>query len=431
LVDCVAGTLAAVLFLITLLGMVLAPLLVMVFAPGFIDTPGQFDLTSSMLRIVLPYTLFISLTAFAGGILNSYGRFAVPAFTPVFLNLAIIGAAFWLAPRLAQPITALAWGVAVAGVVQLGFQLPFLLRLGLLPKPKLDPGHPGVKRILKMLGPAIFGASVAQINFLISTLIASFLAAGSVSWLYYADRLVEFPLGVFGIALATVILPHLSEKHAQGAVDSFSNMLDWGLRWTVLIGTPAALGLALLARPLICTLFQYGEFSATDMEMTSRSLMAYSLGLLAFLLIKVLAPAYYSRQNIQTPMRIGVWAMCANLLMNLVLVFPLAHAGLALATSLASCLNAWWLYRGLRREGIYQPEAGWSDFLPRVTIANLIMAAFLMGFSGEPGEWLSHDGLARATRLAGLVVGGAGLYLAALWLLGLRWKHMIVSKSTV
>jgi putative peptidoglycan lipid II flippase len=281
------------------------------------------------------------------------------------------------------------------------------------------------------MGPAIFGVSVAQINLMINTLIASFLVTGSVSWLYYSDRLVEFPLGVFGIALATVILPSLSEKHANGSIESFSQTLDWGLRWIVLIGAPASLGLVILAGPMLCTLFQYGEFSGYDVEMASRSLMAYAFGLLGFALIKVLASGYYSRHDTRTPVRVGVVAMAANLVLNLLLVFPLAHAGLALATALSAYLNAGLLYRGLCKDNAYRPLAGWGRFLVRVALANALMAMVLISGMGRLEDWLLWGAIERAWRLTVWVVGGGMIYIACLWLSGLRWEHVTVAKSTI
>lgn len=420
LVDRVAGTLAAILFLVTLLGVLAAPVLVLVFAPGFLAVEDKFDLTVGMLRLTFPYLLFISLTAFAGGILNSYGRFAVPALTPVLLNLSLLAAALWLASRLEQPVNALAWGVFLGGLAQLAFQLPFLRRLGLLPRPRFDLRHPGVRRILKLMGPAIFGVSVAQINLMLDTLIASFLVTGSVSWLYYSDRLMEFPLGVFGIALATVILPSLSEKHSRGSAANFSRTLDWALRWVFLIGAPAAIGLAVLAGPTLITLFQYGAFSAHDAEMARRSLMAYALGLLGFTLIKVLAPGFFSRQDTATPVRIGVIAMGANLVLNLILVWPLAHAGLALATSLAAFVNAGLLYRALRRQGAYRPDPGWTALSLRIGLAVGAMAAVLLILVPPTEVWLAWDALQRAWRLGLWIAVGGALYLLVLFVSGFR-----------
>ena len=431
LVDRSAGTLALVLFGVSLLAVIAAPLLVLIFAPGFHHTPARFDLTVELLRITFPYLLFISLTALAGGVLNSYGRFAVPALTPVFLNLSLIAAAIWLAPMMSRPTLALAWGVFFGGLVQLGFQLPFLLRIGLLPRPRFDLADAGVRRILKLMGPAIFGVSVSQVNLLLDTLIASFLVTGSVSWLYYSDRLVEFPLGVFSIALATVILPGLSREHARGSVEEFSHMLDWALRWVVVIATPAALALVLLAGPILTTLFQYGAFQAHDVEMASRSLMAYALGLLGFSFIKVLAPGFYARQDTRTPVRIGVIAMITNMVLNLLLVLPLAHAGLALATSLSAFVNAGLLLRILRRKDIYRPLPGWGALLLRVGMAVLVMCLVLYWGSAGLQEWLARDALSRAVWLGLWIGAGTGTYLLCLPLFGLRPRHMRAQATQV
>ena len=430
LVDHVAGTLGLVLFGLTAVAVVAAPLLIMVFAPGFIGDDGRFDLAAGMLRITFPYLLFISLTACAGGILNAYGRFAVPAFTPVLLNLALLGAAWWLAPRMDEPITALAWGVFIAGIAQLAFQLPFLARLGLLPRPRPAFRDPGVRRIMKLMGPALFGASVTQLNLLIDTLIASFLVAGSVSWLYYSDRLVEFPLGVFGIALATVILPSLSQRHAETDPEAFSRTLDWALRWVLLLGTPCAVGLMVLAGPILATLFQYGAFAAHDVDMAARSLVAYSVGLLGFILVKVLAPGYFARQDTKTPVKIGIVAMATNVVMNLILVWSLAHAGLALATSIAAFVNAGLLYMGLRRAGVCTHLPGWGVLFARVTLANGLLAALLWWGAGDLADWLARDALARAGHLLLWVAAGAGLYFGVLLASGLRPADLLSAPVT-
>ncbi len=424
LINSVAGTLGLVVTIITVLGVLAAPLLISIFAPGFIEDEAKFDLTVSLLRITFPYILFISLTALAGGVLNTYRHFAGPAFTPVFLNICIISASIWLAPQLEEPIKALAWGVFFGGIVQLLFQFPFLMKLKLFPRPSLKKTDEGVRRILKLMGPAIFGVSVSQINLLFDTLIASFLITGSVSWLYYADRMLEFPLGVFGIALGVVILPSLSEKHAEGSKEHFSKMLDWALRWVFVIGTPAALGLAFLAEPMLSTLFQYGEFSAQDVEFSSKALVAYSFGLLGFTLIKVLAPGYYSRQDIKTPVRIGIIAMIANMIFNVILVFPFAHAGLALATSLSAFLNAGLLYRGLRQQDVYHPEAGWIKLLFKIGMAGLAMALILWFNVPELGQWEGWSGLERTAQLAKWIAIGGGVYVGLLFILGVRWRDM-------
>jgi putative peptidoglycan lipid II flippase len=423
LVGHVAGTLGAVLLVVTAVGVLAAPVLVMIFAPGFLEDEEKYSLTVQMVRITFPYILFVSLTAFAAGLLNTYGRFGVPAFTPVLLNLALIGAAVWLAPMMEEPVTALAWGVLIAGIVQLAFQLPFLKRLGLLAAPRVSRAHEGVRRIVRLMMPAAFGASVAQINLLVDTLIASFLVTGSVSWLYYSDRMVEFPLGVFAIAMATVILPSLSQQHAEEAGDSFSDTLDWAMRWVLVVAVPSALGLALLAGPIL-TLFQYGEFSPGDVRMASLSLMAYATGLVGFMFIKVLAPGYFARQDTRTPVRVGIIALVANLILNLALVVPLAHAGLALATSLAAFINAGLLYRGLRLGGHHRPRPGWGGFVVKVALANAAMVLFLAYMRGAEELWFDADLTTRVLRLALLVVAGAVIYGLCLAAVGVRPRHL-------
>ncbi len=424
LASYVSGTLAVVLLVVTLVGVLAAPVLIAIFAPGFfLNDQPKYDMAVGMLRITFPYLLFVSLTAFAGGVLNTYERFGVPAFTPVLLNLSIIAGAILIAPQLQQPVFGLAWGVFIGGVVQLLFQVPFLIRIRMLVWPRPRPSDEGVRRILRLMLPAIFGVSVAQINLLLDTLLASFLITGSISWLYYSDRIVEFPLGVFAIAIATVILPTLSRRHAGEEPEAFSQTLDWALRWVLVIGTPAMVGIALLAGPSLTTLFRYGAFSSSDVRMAQLSLVAYSLGLLGFMLIKVLAPGYFSRQDTRTPVRIGVIAMVCNMVMNLMLIFTLAHAGLALATSLAAFINAGLLYRGLRRDGVYTPSAGWGLFALRIVFANLVMGAVLWFGTAELSEWLAWSAATRAWQLAVLVLSGAGAYFLALTAMGLPvWR---------
>ncbi|NVD35613.1 murein biosynthesis integral membrane protein MurJ [Marinobacter lutaoensis] len=423
LVDAVAGSLGLVLLGVTLVAMLGSPLLTAVFAPGFLDDGPKYALTSDMLRITFPYLLLISLTAFAGGILNSYDRFAVPAFTPVLLNLSMIGAAILLSPLMTEPVMALAWGVLLAGALQLFFQLPFLMRLGLLPRPRVDYRHDGVRRILKLMAPALFGVSVSQINLLLDTVLASFLQTGSVSWLYYSDRLSELPLGVFGIAIATVILPSLSRKHAAASAEQFAATLDWAVRAVLLIGLPASLALVLLAEPLITTIFHYGQVTDRDVVMSAWSLRAYAVGLLAFMLIKVLAPGFFARQDTATPVRIGVIAMVANMVFNLALIVPLAHAGLALATSLSAWLNGFLLWRGLRREGAWRSQPGWPVYLARLAFANAVLAGVVLGLAAPAHDWLAMTGVERAQAMVVLVFGGAVAYFLALALAGVRVRH--------
>jgi putative peptidoglycan lipid II flippase len=431
LAERVAGTLGVVLFFMTLLGVLAAPLFILLFAPGFSGEEAKLALASDMLRLTFPYLFFISLTAFAGGILNTYGKFGVPAFTPVFLNLVLIGAAVWLSPRFAEPIFGLAAGVFIAGVIQLAFQLPFLRAVDLLPRPRWGWNHPGVRKIGRLMLPAILGSSVAQINLIVDRIIASFLVTGSISWLYYSDRLLEFPLGIFAIALATVILPGLSRRHAEQSMAAFSGTLDWALKLVAVIALPAAVGMFLLAGPMLATLFQYGEFSAADTRMASYSLMAYSVALVGFTLVKVLSPGYFSRQDIRTPVKVSIRAMFVNIALNLAIVVPMvrmgipgAHAGLAAATGIAAVYNASALYRGLRTTGIYMPGGGWRALAIQVLFANLAMAAALWMVAGPLDLWLDAAWHARALRLVGCIGLGIGVYLVALLALGLRPRHL-------
>lgn len=431
LINHVAGTLGGILLLISVLGSLAAPLVVMLFAPGFIDEPERYQLTSDMLRITFPYIFFIALTAFAGGILNSYNRFAAPAFTPVLLNICLIGAAVWGAAYFEQPIMALAWGLFFAGLLQLLFQFPFLLRLKLLPRPRYQKDHQGVKKIINLMIPAIIGSSVAQINLLLDTVIASFLVAGSVSWLYYSDRLVEFPLGVLGIALATVILPSLSKQHARQSADEFNQTLDWAMRLVLLVALPAAIGLFLLSGPLLATLFNYGEFNLHDVKMASMSLMAYATGLPAFVMIKILAPGYYARQDTKTPVRIAIKAMVSNMFLNILFVVPMVlmaiegpHTGLALATSASAYLNAWLLYRGLRKQAIYRPRPGWKPLWFYLIGANLAMTGFLLYLSPPLQVWNEWQLIDRISMLLGFVTLAAAIYFIVIFILGFRAKQL-------
>lgn len=425
LVNRVAGTLGAILLLVTLIAVAASPIVTAVFAPGFyMHETVKFDLASDMLRITFPYLLLISLTAFAGAILNSYERFAVPAFTPVLLNVCLIGCALFLTPIMDEPVMALAWGVLMAGAVQLCFQLPFLWHLRLLPKPRWGWQDEGVQRILMLMLPALFGVSVAQINLLLDTVLASFLQTGSVSWLYYSDRLSELPLGVFGIAISTVILPSLSRKHASQSTDSFAHTLDWAVRMILLIGLPSAVALVMLAEPLIVTLFKYGAMTERDVAMSAMSLRAYGVGLLAFMLIKVLAPGYFSRQDMKTPVKIAIQAMVANMVFNLLLIFPFQHVGLAAATSMSAFLNAGLLLRGLLKEGVFVWQPGWGLYLVRLIVALLTLASVIYWLSPSVTQWLAADIWSRAV-LMGRVVGvGVVAYFAVLVGLGMRLRDI-------
>lgn len=424
LISRTAGMLGLILSSLTAFGVLAAPYIVTVFAPGFRDDPAKLALAGDLLRITFPYLLLISLTAFTSAVLNCYGKFAVPAFTPVLLNVCMIGAAMLLTPYFEQPITALAWGVFIAGVVQFSFQLPYVARLGLLPRPTLRRGDEGVKRILLLMVPALFGVSVSQINLLLDTVLASFLQTGSVSWLYYADRLSELPLGAFGIAIGTVILPSLSRQHAGADPKAFSATLDWALRMVLLVGVPAALALGLLSEPLIAGLFYYGAMTQEAVVQSASALEAYSLGVLAFMLIKVLAPGFFARQDMKTPVRIAITCMIANMAFNLVLIWPLQHVGLALATSLSSLLNAVLLFWGLYRGGVYQPEPGWTIFTLRLMAGCVAMVAVVLWLNVPQAEWFAWDWHRRAWQLTLLVTTGLAAYVAGLALLGLRPRHL-------
>ncbi|MCP4412121.1 MAG: murein biosynthesis integral membrane protein MurJ [Gammaproteobacteria bacterium] len=423
-INRIAGTLGIILLVVTFLGVFGSSAVVSLFGFGFIGNPEKFELADLLLKITFPYIFFISLTGLCGSLLNSVHRYAIPAFTPVLLNLSLISSAIIVAPLMDQPAIALAWAIFVAGILQLLLQLPFLWREGLLPKPQWGWSDPGVKRVLKLMLPAIFGVSVSQINLLIDTMIATSLITGSISWLYFSDRLLEFPLGVIGIAIATVILPNLSRKHAESSVEDFSTMIDWALRLVVLVGIPAAIGLIMLSEPLMLSLFQHGNFNTADAYKGSLSLIAYSLGLTFFMLIKILATGYYSRQDMKTPVRIGIISMVTNIVLNIALYKPFGHVGLALATSIAAAVNAILLYRGLRKNAIYQPEKGWLFWNGRLLIASLAMVATLW-LLGEPvSTWQQWSLSQRIVQLMIENPAAMGAYVFSLLLLGLRVKDL-------
>jgi len=422
LVDHVATVLALALLVITVLGILAAPIVVYVTAPGFAASPAKFQTTVDLLRITFPYIFFISLTSLVGAILNTWSRFSVPAFTPALLNVSFIVFALWLIPYFDPPVIALAWAVFVGGILQLAFQLPFVARIGMLPRFRLDLRDQGVRRVLRQMGPAIFGVSIGQISLLINGIFASYLVTGSVSWLYYADRLMEFPTGILGVALGTILLPSLAKSHAAGTQDEYSRLLDWGLRLTLLLAAPAALALAILAVPLISTLFHHGAFGANDVEMTRQALVAYSVGLIGLILVKVLAPAFYARQDIRTPVKIAVVTLAVTQVMNLAFIWWLRHAGLALAIGLGACLNAVLLYHKLRQRDIFRPMPGWPGFFVRLCAAVSAMGVVLWFAAGADATWSTGTVWARAGRLSWIVVAGIGAYFGALWLTGFRFK---------
>ncbi|MDP3705115.1 MAG: murein biosynthesis integral membrane protein MurJ [Legionellaceae bacterium] len=416
----ISGGMSAVLTLVTVVGVIASPVIIYIFAPGFGGDSVRSALATQMLQLTFPYLMLVSLTAMAGAILNTYGYFGVPAFTPVFLNISMILCALYLSPHFAVPVVALAWGVLIAGIVQLLFQIPFLWHRKLLVKPRLVMSDPGVRRVLKLMVPALFGVSIAQINLMIDTIFASFLQVSSVTWLYYTDRLTDFPLGVFGVAIATVILPHLSRRHAEQSPEHFSKALDWGLRLLLLIGFPAGLGLAVFSMPMTAACFAYGKFTAFDVLQTQKSLITLGIGVPGFMMVKVLASGFYARQDIKTPVKVGVYSMVVNSIFCALLVYPLAHAGLTLASSIAGYVNCGVLLFLLVRRDIFQIRPGWARFLWQLTVANLVMAVYLFYMIGDIASWMA---MSRSLRLGSLLmhVSVAGvIYIVALGLCGVR-----------
>lgn len=423
-VNRIFGTLGLIVLLVVALVEIIAPVVVLLFAPGFIHDPMRYALTTHMLHITFPYLFLIVLTACSGAILNTHNRFAVPAFTPVLLNVSIIIAVLLFTHYFHQPVYALAWGVLLGGVVQLALQLPYLSKLGMLPRPKLGFRDPGVQRVMKLMLPALFGVSVAQLSLLIDNFFASFLSKGSISWLYYSDRLTYLPLGVAGVALATVVLPNLSRHHARDEHETFSHTLDWALRIVLLIGLPAAVGLFMLSEPIIATAFKYGNFDINAVMMTRESLLAFSLGLPGFMLIKVLASGFYSQKNIKTPVKIAAIAMVSNLILNAILIGPLRHAGLALATSLSSSLNAGLLWYLLCKRNMYRVQAGWLPFVLRLFLAGLGMGVLIKQSLGYFTLWLQASPSWRVSHLLLILVASILTYVVILGLSGMRFKHL-------
>jgi putative peptidoglycan lipid II flippase len=427
LINGMSGVLGLVLLLIVLVGEIGAPLLVLTFAPGFTQDSGRYQLAQHLIRITLPYLFVIGLTALAGAILNTYHRFALTAFTPVVLNIILIALAVWWAPHVepVQAVTVLAWGVALSGVVQLIIQCPPLRNLRLLPNPVCRWRDPGVRRVFKQLLPALLGVSATQVCLLIDNWFASFLPAGSISWLYYSDRLLYFPLGIIGVALATAVMPHLAYQHQGGNRENFAATIDWALRWVFAASIPAALGLSLLAGPILATLMHHGAFTAADVAMTQGSLAAFAVGLPALILIKIFAAAFYAEHDTRTPARLAALAIGLNIAGNFALIFPLAHAGLALSTALASWLNAVLLWFFLYRRRVFQAQAGWLRFGSGVGCGSLLLVLILWKCSGPLSGWLSESIAHNSARLATLIASGISVYVLGLWLAGLRWRHFI------
>ncbi len=419
----VAGNLGVVLIVITILGMYFSDIMTVIFAPGFDRDSARFAEASQMLRITFPYLGLISMTALAGAVLNTYQHFAVPSFTPVLLNVGMIIGALVLGPMLDVPVESLAWGVVLAGILQLLFQLPFLAKYSLLRWPRVNWKDPGVRRMLKLMVPALFGVSVGQINLLLDTIFASFLPIGSVSWLFYADRLSGFPLGVFGVAIATVILPHLSREHSRQSVEQFSNAMDWGTRLILVIALPAALGLFFMAGPILTTLFGNGKFSPHDIYMTRLCLMAFSVGLPVFMLTKIFATGFYASQNFRIPVKVGIVSMVANSLLCLLFIKPFASMGLAMASTIAGFVNAGGLLFYLLYNKLYQPKAGWMKFITQLCCANGLMSLWLWFRIPETSAWISWDIWHRLLRLFPDILVGIALYAFVLFVMGVRPSH--------
>ncbi len=438
LVDHVSGSLGLILFAVTAIGILLAPFLIFAFAPGFSSETDQQQLATQMLRLTFPYVMFISLTAMAAGILNSFGRFAVPAFTPVLLNLALIASALLLAPKLEHPITALAWGVFIAGIVQLLFQFPSLLKLGLLPRPRLNWKHSGVRKIFRLMLPALLGSSAAQVNLLINTIIASFLISGSISWLYYSDRFVELPLAIFGVAIGTVILPRLSSQHGKKSMVEFSATIDWAMRLNLLVVLPAMIGLVILGLPILSTMIQYGSFTAADSRMAALSMATYALGLPAFASVRILAPGFFSRQDTKTPVRFALISIAVNLVLNVLILIPwiwqelpAGHAVLALSAAVAANVNAILLYRKLIGLGVYNPDEYWRSYWKKIIPALLLMIVILIYLLPEAGQW-SNWGIGQRVMQLGILVTAGGIsYLGLLLLMGMRPSDFSLARGAL
>lgn len=426
MVAVVMGTLGGWLALITLVGCVAAPLLVWAFASGFASEPGKAALSAELLRWTFPYLMFISLTSMAGGVLNAYGKFAVPAFTPVILNLCLIASAFIDSGS----VQALAWAVFAAGILQFVFQLPSLAALRLLPPPRWAWRDARVQRIFKLMIPVMIGSSVAQISLLLNNNLSTHLGDGSVSWLYYANRLMEFPLGIFSIAIGTAILPALSAQHALKSAEQFSATLDWGLRLMLVIGLPAAVGMIVMAGPLVATVYGHGRFGDDDVWMTTYALWAYGLGFIGFSLIKVLVPGFYARQETRLPVRFAITGLIVGMTVSLLLFvcakqfdWQAAHVGLAASTTITAWVNAVLLFHRLRRDGVYRPAPGWALFGLRLLLANAVLGAGIVFAAGPLADWLASDAATRALRTLLIVVAAIGIYFAVLAASGLRLHH--------
>ena len=429
LISRVFGCLLLAMSVLTLVAMIAAPAILYAYAPGFHSDPVKFDLAVDMFRLTIPYLMFMSLTAFASSILNSYGSFASPAFSPVLLNVAMIAGALWLTPYMAEPIMALGWAVVVAGILQLAIQIPELWRKKLLIPPKVDFKHEGVDRIMKLMLPALFGVSVTQINLLLNTIWASFMQDGSVSWVYSAERMTELPLGLIGVAIGTVILPSLSARHAEQDQTKFRGMIDWAARVIMLVGIPASIALFMLSTPIIQALFQRGQFTVEDTQMTALALQCMSAGVISFMLIKVFAPGFYAQQDTKTPVRVGLMAVAANAILNVIFIgffklidWQAEHMALALASSGSAMVNAGMLYFYLHKRNIFRFAGHWKKLSLQFAIANAVMIAVLWygltWYNGEVSQWI------RISEVLGLCVLGVLAYGLGLLATGFRPRHL-------
>jgi len=437
LIAQVSGTLGVIISIVTLVGMIASPIFVMLFGPGwFADwlnggpKAQQFELASSLLKITFPYLWFVSLTALSGAILNTFGRFAVSSFTPVLLNICIITCAIYLSPLFDNPAYALAWGVFIGGFAQFAFQIPFIIKAGVFVKPQWAWHTKGVAKIRRLIVPALFGVSVTQINLLLDTLIASILVTGSISWLYYADRLLEFPLGLFGIGIATVILPSLSKLHTKQNNREFSDTITWGLKIVSLFGWPALAGLIVLAQPIIMILFMRGEFSQVTVIQVSFALFAYLSGLMSFMFIKILAPAYYARQDTKTPVKIGIKAMLANMVFNLMLAPFFGYIGLAIATAMSATLNAILLYRGLKAQDVFQLSSKTLIFMLKIILSSVVMALVVNYMSPPFDLWLNMIFSERVITLVQCITLGGLSYFFSILLLGIRMQDFKIKSQS-
>lgn len=426
----IAGNLAFILFIITILGIFLSPWVVEIFAPGFIKNPLKLQASINMLRITFPYIFFISLTALAAGVLNCYQKFMVPAFTPVLLNISLIISSLLLAKKFIIPELSLAWGVLIAGVIQLAFQLPFLYKLRLLPKLTVSWSDAGVKRVLFLMIPAIFGAAIGQINILIDSVFASFLQTGSITWLYYADRLMEFPLGIFGVSFATVLLPQLSRSFANKNYKQFHEVLEWGIRFALIVGVPATMILLFLADHIMSTLFLRGKFTYYDVLMSSQSLMAYSFSVLGIMLVKIFSSGFYAKGDLKTPVKVGCIVLLANIVLNSILTKYLAHVGIALATSIVSLLHATMLFICLEKELLKNSViANNTKKLSKLTInllfSTILLALFLNFYPPEISLWAALPLKYKIFRLIEIFTLAGSIYCGTLWLMGMRLKHVM------